>query len=159
MSFATDLPEGQGSSMRFFRTTSSQAELAVSVVRITVGVIFAMHGGQKLFSYGLDGVIGFFGQLGIPMPTLLGPVVAVLEFFGGLALVIGLLTRFVALGLAVEMLGAFVFVHRAAGFFLPKGYEFVLTLFGATLALAIAGAGSYSLDGRIAGRDAERSSP
>ena len=68
------------------------------------------------------------------------------QFFGGLALVLGLFTRVAGIGLAGVMLGAMLFVHLKAGFFLPSGYEFVLTLFAAALALALTGPGAYSLD-------------
>ena len=86
------------------------------------------------------------------MPTISGPLVALLEFFGGLALIIGLLTRLAALGLAIDMLGAILIVHLAGGFFLPAGYEFALLLMAASLTVAIAGPGAFSVDGSIAGR-------
>ena len=141
--------------MKFLRSSHNHADIGLTLIRIITGIVFAMHGGQKLFVYGFDGVTGAFTQMGIPMAAVAGPAVALLEFFGGLALIFGLLTRFAGLGLAVNMLGAIFFVHAKAGFFLPNGYEFVLTLFGAAASLAIAGAGRYSVDALIARRSDE----
>jgi putative oxidoreductase len=140
----------------FSNPTSRQINIALIVLRVTLGIIFIAHGGQKIFVYGLEGVAGSFGQMGIPMAALAGPAVALLEFFGGIALVLGLLTRLASLGLVVDMLGAIMFVHLKAGFFAPQGYEFVLMLAGAALALTITGAGAYSIDGWIAAREAGR---
>ena len=139
--------------MRLFNSASPrQVDLALLLLRAVAGIVFAAHGGQKLFVFGFDGVAGAFGQMGIPMAGIVGPAVALVEFLGGLALIAGLLTRLASLGLAVTMLGALFLVHIRAGFFLPNGYEFVFTLLGIAATLIVTGAGAYSIDARIAGR-------
>jgi putative oxidoreductase len=137
--------------MSVFQSASlRQLNAGLAILRSVVGVVFVAHGAQKLFVYGLPGVTGAFEGMGVPMAGLVGPGVAFLEFAGGLALIAGLLTRVAAAGLAATMLGAMVLVHLPAGFFLPNGVEFVLTLLGAALVLAVTGAGAWSVDARIA---------
>jgi putative oxidoreductase len=133
-------------------STSSRQQLGIAILRIVTGLVFTVHGAQKLFVFGFAGVTGAFGKMGLPMPGLLGPVVALLEFFGGLALIIGVLTRLAAIGLAVEMLGAILVVHLAAGFFNPGGFEYPLTLVSAMICIALAGPGSLSVDSMLASR-------
>jgi putative oxidoreductase len=127
-------------------------DIALAIVRVAVGIMFAAHGAQKLFGFGLGGVIGFFAKSGIPMPVISGPLVTFVELLGGLALILGLLTRLAALGLAVDMLGALLLVHIGAGFFLPQGFEYVFVLIAVTVALALVGPGAYSVDAAIARR-------
>jgi putative oxidoreductase len=138
----------------FAAPTGRQIDLGLAVLRAVVGVIFVAHGAQKLFVYGFAGVGGAFAGMGIPLPQVAGPMVGMLEFFGGIALIAGLLTRPAAVGLAVTMVGAIFFAHLPAGFFLPNGYEFALTLLGAAATLAITGAGGWSVDALIADRSA-----
>lgn len=142
--------------MRLFAPASArQADLGLTILRAVAGIIFAAHGGQKLFVYGFAGVTGAFGQMGVPMPGIAGPATALVEFFGGLALIAGLLTRLAGFGLTVTMLGALFLVHLSAGFFLPNGYEFVLALLGMTVTLMITGAGRWSVDALLAARRGE----
>lgn len=129
-----------------------RVDAGLALLRIVVGIVFVAHGAQKLFTFGMHNVAGMFGQMGIPMAGVAGPLVALVEFFGGMALIVGLLARLAAVGLAVDMLGAIAFVHIAGGFFLPKGFEFALTLLAAALAIVLAGPGAYSVDAMIARR-------
>ena len=126
--------------------TPRQLDAALLIIRVIVGAIFIAHGGQKLFTYGMDGVTAGFTQMGIPFAGLVAPMVSFLEFAGGIALVVGVLTRLVAFGLAINMLGAIAFAHAKAGFFLPAGFEFALALFGSAALLALTGSGAISLD-------------
>jgi putative oxidoreductase len=136
----------------FKPATNRQASIALTALRVITGIIFIAHGAQKLFVYGLAGVSGSFAQMGVPMPGVVGPLIAMLEFFGGIALVFGLLTRLVSLGLVFDMLGAMLLVHLKNGFFLPNGYEFVLLLAAASATLLLTGAGDFSIDSLIARR-------
>jgi putative oxidoreductase len=140
-----------------YRSTSTilpqRLNAALALLRIVVGGIFIAHGAQKLFVAGLTGVAGMFGQMGIPLPGIVGPAIAFLEFFGGIALILGLFTQPIALLLAVDMLGAIALVQIHKG--LVGGYELELLLMTGALALALAGAGEYSFDRVLAARKAE----
>jgi len=133
-------------------TNALRTDLGLAALRLTTGAIFAAHGAQKLFVYGFSGVSGAFGGMHIPAAGITGPLTGLVEFFGGLALVFGLLTRLAGFGLAITMIGAIAFVHLANGFFAPTGFEYPLALLGANVALALAGAGRFSLDALIARR-------
>lgn len=122
--------------------------LGMTILRIVIGVVFIVHGAQKLFVFGIGGVTAGFAQMHIPLPMIAAPVVAIVEFVGGIALVVGLFTRVAAVLLAIDMLGAILFVHGRNGFFLPMGFEFAFSLLGACVALAVAGPGEYSMDNR-----------
>ena len=118
----------------------------IAILRVVVGIVFLAHGGQKLFVWGLGGVAGFFAQIGIPAPMLAAVVVTLVECLGGLALLLGLFTRWAAIPLAINMLVAILTVHLRGGFFVPEGAEFTLTLLAANVTLALLGSGEASVD-------------
>ena len=136
----------------FSNASSRQINIGLAILRVIVGAIFVAHGGQKIFVYGFDGVASSFGQMGIPMAGIVGPFVALVELFGGLALITGLLTRLASFGLLSTMVVAILQVHLKNGFFNPGGVEFPLSLLGGAAVLAIAGAGKFSIDNLIASR-------
>jgi putative oxidoreductase len=128
------------------KTIGNRQALGLAIIRIIVGVVFMAHGAQKMFVYGHAGVTGAMAQMGIPLPALSAYLITFTELFGGLALILGLLTRVVALPIAFSMLVAITQVHFKAGFFLPNGYEFALTMLAANIGLAVAGGGAFALD-------------
>jgi putative oxidoreductase len=130
------------------------------IIRLALGVIFFAHGAQKLFGWfggpGLRATIDSFRQsLGIPpAATTIG---AIIECFGGLAMIFGFLVRPTALGLIVVMLVAIAKVHWTHGFFLNwslepgkgHGFEMNLALIAMALAVLVGGAGALSIDRMI----------
>lgn len=126
---------------------------ARTVLRVVVGFLFAAHGWQKFNEWTIAGTTAAFGDMGIPMSEIAAPVIATLELVGGIALILGLLTRPVAVLLTLDMLGALILVHISAGVFVANnGYELVLLLGAAALALALVGPGRASFDYALFGR-------
>ena len=129
----------------------SNGGFAALVLRVPVGLILAAHGAQKLFGwfggYGLEGTGQWLASIGLEPGYLMALLAGGAEFFGGLALVLGLLTRPAAVVAAFTMLVAIFAVHIGNGLFMANnGYEYALTLLAATVALAIQGAGRFAVD-------------
>ncbi|MHC8345260.1 DoxX family protein [Pseudomonas sp. RT6P73] len=133
----------------------TRAGYGLTVLRIFVGIIFAAHGAQKLFGmfggYGIAGTAQYMESQGLAPGHLMAILAGGTEFFGGLALIIGLLVRPAALGLAFLSLVAIFTVHISHGLFMSNnGYEFALALLGGSIAVLIEGAGKLSVDRAIA---------
>lgn len=128
--------------------------LTLLVLRIIIGIIFIAHGYPKLFkSPGPQGMAGYLKSLNVPAPILFAYIVGVVEFFGGIALVLGLLTRYAAIFIAINMLGAMTKVKFKTGLVTKVmeggwagGFELDLALFGIAFALIFLGAGKFSVD-------------
>ena len=130
---------------------------ARTILRVVTGFLFAAHGWQKFNEFTIAGTQAAFAQMGVPVANLVAPVIATLELVGGIALILGVLTRVFAALLAVDMLGALFLVHAPAGIFAATGgYELVLILAAAALAVALVGAGKVSVDKALFGRTGSR---
>lgn len=139
------------------RLLSSRAGWAPLALRLPVGVIFAAHGAQKLFGafggHGLSGTGQWMESIGLQPGVLMALLAGGAEFFGGLALLLGLLVRPAAAALTVAMLVAIFAVHIDKGLFMANnGYEFALALLAVSVSLLVSGAGRASLDARLAER-------
>ncbi|MDQ2732393.1 MAG: DoxX family protein [Armatimonadota bacterium] len=149
-------------------TTQSQSDsglpshqllgIALLVVRIMIGAIFIGHGAQKLFGFwhgpGMAGFTGMVAHMGFPLPGVFAYLAAISEFGGGLALIIGLLARLGALGIAFSMLVAIFRVHLpngllGAGHDKP-GFDFPLACLAGAAVIILLGAGHYSVDAILA---------
>jgi len=138
---------------KFVRTDN---DMATAVLRLVLGVIFFAHGAQKMLGwfggYGFTGTMGFFtGAMHIPAIFAFLAIAA--EFFGGLGLILGFLTRIAAFGILSNMVVAIAMVHSQFGFFMNwtgaqkgEGYEYHLLILAATVLLIIRGAGAASVD-------------
>ena len=125
--------------------TVAPSSLGLLILRVVVGLVFLTHGADKLFVRGLPNVVGFLEEVGIRPPELWAIVLTVSELAGGIGLILGVLTRIAAFLTTATMVVAIGTVLWARGFFLP-GYEFALTLLGASIALALTGPGRYAVD-------------
>jgi putative oxidoreductase len=128
-----------------------QAQWGIAVLRVTVGAIFLAHGLQKVFVIGMPAVAEFMAQAGIPLPMASAILVSAVETLCGMALVLGLLTRWAAVPLAIDMLVAMIVVHLPGGFFLPNGIEFTLALLAGCVSIGLVGPGAFALDNVIPG--------
>jgi putative oxidoreductase len=132
---------------------------ALTVLRVVTGLIFVAYGWQKISANTIAGVTGYFTQLGVPLPELMAPFIAYLEFLGGIALVLGLLTRPLAFLFVCDMIGALFFAHLPSGFYVEQGgLSQVLILGAASLAIALMGPGPYSADRFLFGRQESKAS-
>jgi putative oxidoreductase len=141
---------------KLFKT---DANWVFTILRVVLGIVFFAHGAQKMLGwfggYGFSGTMGFFTKtMGIPAPFAFLAIVA--EFFGGLGLIFGLLSRIDAFGIGVNMLVAIAMLHRHFGFFANwsgtqkcEGFEFHLLVIAIVLAIIVRGAGALSLDRAI----------
>jgi putative oxidoreductase len=134
---------------------------ALTILRLVLSVVFLAHGSQKMLGwfggYGFKATMGFFTQT-LHIPAALAFLAISAEFFGGLGLLLGLLSRVAAFGITVNMLVAVFVAHLPNGFFMNwsgqqkgEGFEYHLLVIALTLALMIRGAGAFSLDRAISG--------
>ncbi|MBU2103882.1 DoxX family protein [Patescibacteria group bacterium] len=135
--------------MRSFLTGTYPAHLqscAPMVLRVVVGIVFALHGYQKLQT-GIPGVSGFLAGLGFPMPELFAVLLIAAELGGGILLILGLFTYWNTRILGIVAIVALLTVHATNGFFISDGgYEYILLILAATISLMITGPGKWSLD-------------
>ena len=140
--------------MNIFTSSYDLMSVGLLILRITLGSIFFAHGAQKVLGwfggYGLKGTQGHFKSV-LHIPAPLFYVAAFTEFFGGIALVAGILTQLAALGIVVVMTVAILKAHAKNGFFLSsakgQGFEFNLALIAMALLLLLTGPGKFAILG------------
>jgi putative oxidoreductase len=135
----------------------------LTILRLVLGVVFFAHGAQKMLGwfggYGFQGTMGFFThQMGIPAPLAFLAIAA--EFFGGIGLIAGFLSRIAAFGIVSNMVVAILTVHLPNGFFMNwsgnqrgEGIEYHLLAIALGIAIVIKGAGAFSIDRSLAGTE------
>ncbi|NNM64676.1 MAG: DoxX family protein [Burkholderiales bacterium] len=124
----------------------STAPYAALLLRVSLGIMFLAHVGLKIFVFTVPGFVGYFASLGLP--AILAYAVIALELFGGIALILGIYAPWVAIPLALEMLGTIVLVHGANGWlFTNKGGGWEYPAFWAVglVALFLLGDGAMAL--------------
>ncbi|MEZ9190670.1 MULTISPECIES: DoxX family protein [unclassified Vibrio] len=137
------------------KVSKSEAGYGALALRIPVGFIFMAYGAQKLFGwfggYGLEGTGQWMASIGLGPGVLMALLAGSAEFFGGLFILLGLLTRPAALSLAMTMIVAIFAVHFENGLFMANnGYAFGLALLAASVSLVFSGAGKAALDQFVA---------
>ncbi|GIU07612.1 MULTISPECIES: DoxX family protein [unclassified Shewanella] len=137
--------------------TKTEQSISALPLRFIAGIIFMAHGAQKLFAwfggYGLEGTGQWMESIGLTPGYLMALMAGSVEFFGGILLIVGLLTRPTSFVLAITMLVAIVTAHLDNGLFMANnGYEFALTLVAISISLMFSGAGKLSLDSAVAQR-------
>ncbi|HVL25946.1 MAG TPA: DoxX family protein [Thermomicrobiales bacterium] len=120
------------------------------VLRVVVGLVFFMHGWQKLVDNGISATQQGFDGMGVMLPDITAVIVTFVELIGGAMLIAGFLTRIAGVLLVIDMIAALFIVHVENGFFAANGgFELVFLLAGGALALVIAGPGAYSADAMV----------
>jgi putative oxidoreductase len=127
-------------------------DVALLIIRVILFVSYLLHGLMK-YNMGLSNIGSSFTKMGVPMGSLTGPGVTLLEIIASVALLLGIGTRIFAVLLVCDMLGAILFVHMKNGYTGQGGMELVTLLGTLALTLALCGAGKFSIDSRI-GRNA-----
>lgn len=138
----TDIRATSGLPSRF----ASSVRWGMLPLRVVTGLVFLMHGGQKLLVFGVAGTTDIMTKLGLPVPMLCAIIVITVELIGGAAILLGAFTRVAGALLAFEMVVAILVARLRGGFFAPYGYEFELTLLGACLTFALHGPGQISVE-------------
>ena len=145
-----------GTAVRRVHSSPSVVDPAALLMRAVLGFVFVGHGAQKLFGWSgggaMSGTTDFFTFVGVPAPNLMAVVVGLIEFFGGLLILVGFLTVPVSLALVVDMVGAIATFNHAHGFFVESpdgGWELNFVLIGLLGALALLGARKWSVDQAI----------